>query len=326
METIRNYLETMFLNLPNTPEVLRAKSELWQMMEDKYNNLKSEGKSENEAIGIVIAEFGNLDEIADDLGIHNVVKHSEDITTRSIPLDQVKEFLHDRASHGFKISLGVFLCIISITGMLFTDGTSLNNAWGLLFMFLSIAAGVVLFIYSSICMQKWDFLKKEPCTLDFATTTYVHEQKEHYRPTYAILLTVGVALCILSFLPAAVMDELNLKIYWISRYNLAPILMFVMVAIGVFMIVLANYINGSYNQMLYLNDRSTVGGNFVSSQKETAHYINPFAETLMSVYWTTVTCLYLCWSFLTFGWEYTWLIWPIASVIHTVLKSTLRKE
>ena len=39
METIRNYLETMFANMPNTPEVRRAKDELLQMMEDKYNEL-----------------------------------------------------------------------------------------------------------------------------------------------------------------------------------------------------------------------------------------------------------------------------------------------
>lgn len=42
MEAIRNYLETMFLNLPNTPEVYKAKNELWQMMEDKYTELKNE--------------------------------------------------------------------------------------------------------------------------------------------------------------------------------------------------------------------------------------------------------------------------------------------
>ena len=61
METIKNYLESMFLNLPNTPEVYKAKNELLQMMEDKYTELKGSGKSENEAIGIVISEFGNLD-------------------------------------------------------------------------------------------------------------------------------------------------------------------------------------------------------------------------------------------------------------------------
>lgn len=63
METIKNYLENMFSHLPNTPEVQKAKYELYQMMEDKYNELISEGKSDNEAIGIVISEFGNLDEL-----------------------------------------------------------------------------------------------------------------------------------------------------------------------------------------------------------------------------------------------------------------------
>ena len=75
MQAIRNYLETMFMNLPNTPEVLRAKEELWQMMEDKYTELKNEGKSENEAVGTVISEFGNLD----DLDIDTSVKSPEDI-------------------------------------------------------------------------------------------------------------------------------------------------------------------------------------------------------------------------------------------------------
>ena len=64
MDAIKNYLETMFLNLPNTPEVQKAKYELGQMMEDKYRELIADGKTENEAIGTVIAEFGNLDELA----------------------------------------------------------------------------------------------------------------------------------------------------------------------------------------------------------------------------------------------------------------------
>lgn len=34
----------MFLNLPNTPEVQKAKYELGQMMEDKYRELIADGK------------------------------------------------------------------------------------------------------------------------------------------------------------------------------------------------------------------------------------------------------------------------------------------
>ena len=67
METIRNYLSTMFAGLPDTPEVRRAYEELAAMMEDKYTELIAEGRSENEAVGTVISEFGNLEEIAQTL-------------------------------------------------------------------------------------------------------------------------------------------------------------------------------------------------------------------------------------------------------------------
>ena len=56
METIKNYLEAMFANMPRTADVEKAKAELLQMMEDKYNELISEGRTENEAVGTVISE------------------------------------------------------------------------------------------------------------------------------------------------------------------------------------------------------------------------------------------------------------------------------
>ena len=74
METIKNYLDSMFANLPNTASVLRAKEELLQMMEDKYTELIKDGKSENEAVGNVIAEFGNLSELAEKLSRTYAVK------------------------------------------------------------------------------------------------------------------------------------------------------------------------------------------------------------------------------------------------------------
>ena len=63
METIREYLNNMFAGLPDTPEVHRAYDELAAMMEDKYTELIEEGCSENEAVGTVISEFGNLEEL-----------------------------------------------------------------------------------------------------------------------------------------------------------------------------------------------------------------------------------------------------------------------
>ncbi len=74
MEAIREYLNNLFMSLPETPEVLRAKAELLEMMEDKYEELIQEGKTEKEAIGTVISEFGNLEELAEELGIDIYLK------------------------------------------------------------------------------------------------------------------------------------------------------------------------------------------------------------------------------------------------------------
>lgn len=98
METIKNYLENMFSHLPNTPEVQKAKYELYQMMEDKYNELISEGRSNNEAIGIVISEFGNLDELADSLGIKSFVDPGQAMpAAKTLSRETAAAFLRDSA-------------------------------------------------------------------------------------------------------------------------------------------------------------------------------------------------------------------------------------
>lgn len=99
METIKNYLENMFSHLPNTPEVQKAKYELYQMMEDKYNELISEGRSNNEAIGIVISEFGNLDELADSLGIKSFVDPGQAMpAAKTLSRETAAAFLRDSAN------------------------------------------------------------------------------------------------------------------------------------------------------------------------------------------------------------------------------------
>ena len=77
MDAIKEYIDNLFLGLPDTDEVRRAKAELLEMMEDKYEELLSEGKSEEEAVGVIISEFGNLEEIAEELGISEQLKQTK---------------------------------------------------------------------------------------------------------------------------------------------------------------------------------------------------------------------------------------------------------
>ena len=318
METIRGYLETMFQNMPNLPQVQKAKYELGQMMEDKYQELMEEGKNENEAVAIVISEFGNLDELAEELGIETVV--SEDaIQSRKISLEEAKQYIQDQIGAGYKTALGVLFCIMAPCGPILADGYQNDavEAVGVIVLFLLVAAAVGLFVFAHMSMGKWKFLKQQSCSIDFITAEYVNNEKENFRMTNALMITIGVVLCVFSVIPVIVFDELIRGLY-MEEYGVS--LMFLSVAIGVFLFVAAGNKKKAYETMLRLNAKGTMGAAFVPSQKTQLHYKNKNVEEAMSVYWETVTCIYLCWSFLSFDWGSTWIIWPVAAIASKMIQ------
>lgn len=331
METIRIYLENMFINLPGTPQVYKAKEELLSMMEDKYLELKAEGKTENEAIGIVISEFGNLEEIASDLGLDKIINNENTNSALKLTLEEVKSYLSDYARHAMLISVGVMLCILSVCGPIFTDAyvsaENVNDNFfdfdvigaSVLFVFVAIAVGC--FVFSSISIGKWKKLEKNQYMIDFSTSEYVNNIWEKEKLGYAFKMTLGVVLCVLSVVPSIIASAVSYD-YGVLD-DISGGLLFIFVAIGVCLIVQANIRRGSLNRMLNLNDRNLVGGNYTTGQKEKVHYSNKNVEAVMSVFWPTVTCIYLCISFLTFSWGITWIIWPIAGIIHSLIKNTM---
>ena len=324
METIKNYLDAMFTNMPDTPQVRKAKDELLQMMEDKYRELKEQGVSENTAIGTVISEFGNLDELADELNLKSEVESKRMEETehprRFVSMDEIKDFLLAKRRSAVLVGLGVFFCIISVCGPIISDmyeGGEWNEAVGVGFMFVLIALAVGFFVYNGITMNRWDYLKKEPCRIDKGTVDYVKEKSRGFVTTHALCVTVGVVLCVICWLPAAFMDNFR------GMDNLGGALLFVLVALGVFLIIYANKISGSFDMILEINDEGTMGGRY---SDEDVRYTNKTVRTIMEVYWPTVTCVYLIVSFLTFRWGITWIIWPVAGVAHKIIQIIFAEE
>ncbi len=325
METIRNYLESMFANLPNTADVLKAKTELLQMMEDKYDELISEGKTVNEAIGIVISEFGNLDELAETLGIENIVRERVQFQGITLGRDQVSSYIEDSEKSILKKSIGVMLCIISpivfIIAVIFIDRKGIVERVPLgiatAVFFCMLAAAIFIFVFTNIRMEKWKFIRKQPCEIDYAAAEYIHNLRESGRMSYAMLKTIGIILCVICFVSAAVMGAVGVS--YTVMYACAALL-FVFVGIGVMLLINANGRESTYMQLLRMNDRSKVSGNYVSSQEDEI-YANETLTKVMSVYYQTVLCIYLCWSFLTFAWYITWIIWPVAAILRRIIRS-----
>jgi hypothetical protein len=250
---------------------------------------------------------------------------------KTLSLDQAKSYLAEAGKSAYRTALGVMLCVLSVCGPIFFDAFTafypqkgnLLDACGVSIMFVLIGIAVGLFIYSSVQMSHWNYLKKESFVTDFSTTEYLHREMEHYKSTYALLLTIGIILCILSVIPSIILDALDIYVDFWS--NASGGFVFILVAIGVFLIVMVSTKLSSYKTLLHLNQQDTVGGNYVPSQTNEPQYMNQTIAAIMSVYWPTVTCLYLIWSFLTFDFWISWIIWPIAAIIHSLIKNLLRK-
>ena len=216
------------------------------------------------------------------------------------------------------MGLGVFLCITSVCSPIIGDMLNLRDWVKVSPMFIMIAAAVAIFIFSNTSMSKWYFLNQQPCQIDMLTANYLHEEKIKYSSTHALRLSIGIILCILCWLPTMMFDNLY------AYEDIGSVFLFILVGIGVFMIIITSIKRNSYDTLLTLNDINTISGNYVEDQKPV--YINSTVQFIMDIYWPTVTCIYLIWSFITFAWWRTWFIWPIAGIIHSVLKKNLSKE
>ena len=143
-----------------------------------------------------------------------------------------------------------------------------------------------------------------------------HDRRNMYRTTHAALLSVGIIFCVLCAVPAVLMDALHLPSFMDDISGAAVL---AIVAIGVFMIGSTSMKMGSFRTLLKLNDSNSIGGQYVDYQKQ-ENYSNKTVAAFMSVYWPTISCIYLVWSFLSFDWYITWIIWPFAAIIHSFLK------
>lgn len=314
MNTIRNYLDNMFLGLPQTEDVKRAKKELLAMMEDKYNELKSSGKTENEAIGIVISEFGNLDELGDTLGIKQVVGNKTDV--QLVSYEEAKNYIEDSKATAPKTALGVLLCIISpITLLLLIGLRELNLvnvkedlliAAGLVVLICLVATGVSYFIRFSSKLEKYDNLKVNLFELDYETEQMVRKIQKQEEQTYKSAVSISVVCYILSALPIIITPLIS-EVEGFSVISLVVTL--IIVALSTYNIINKSGSNEACNVLLQEGDYSVK----IKSNKT--------FRTVSKVYWCVIVAVYLGYSFITNNWAMSWIIWPVAGVLFGAIKA-----
>lgn len=320
METIISYIDNLFRNYPDTEQVRKVREEMLAGMEDKYNELKAEGKSENEAIGIVISEFGSIDELAEELGLERNVStqtlvQEDDRPEMKLTLEQAKNYISMQTDFGVKIGIGVVLCILSpviscITEALAMGGfisEHISEAFGSVSLFLMVAVAVGIFVTSGISMSKYEDYKKCRILLDYGTKTLITEQFEKYSKVFGTKIATGIVLCILSVIPTVLLDTFfeGTAFEWIAEMAGGSI--FIFVSAGVFLFITAGMKQGAYEVLLGKGD--------YAPEKQHKRKGEKIIGVIAAIYWPVMVAVYLIWSFATYEWEITWVIWPVAGVI-----------
>ena len=329
METIRSYIDNLFRSYPHTPKVQKARAELLEIMEDKYNELKSQGRSENEAIGIVISEFGNMEEIAAELEADTFLDSRKDGDDREVyPMnsDQVKEFVTKQIFGGNLIALGVALCIlapgmaciITTLGDVGVFPRALADTLGGIWLIGMVAVGVGILIIQGLAIDSREKrVKGKKILLDYSTRSYVESELEAFGKQFGIRIAAGVVLCIVSVLPAVLLDALSAGEAGYS--DLSGAFLFFLVAAGVSCFITAGVRKDSYEILLGIGKVSAPSG------KE-----DKVMSVVSSVYWLTVTLIYLLWSFYNNAWVTSWVIWPVAGIafgiVSVIVKAVTGKE
>ncbi len=309
MDTIRSYLDNMFAGLPKTKDVLRAKEELLGMMEDKYQELKDSGKTENEAVGIVISEFGNLEELAEALGIKGVLEQKTELPLVSI--DRARSYLEDARETAPKTAVGVWFCIMSpvllITLLGLTEAGIIGmkeeyaTALGLTVLLMLVAVGVSFFLRYSGKMEKYNDLRQMPFSLDYQTELMVRDIKKQDEPVYKSAVSISVIAYILSALPILI-TSLLIEEDGASILSVAVTL--IIVACATYNIIRNS---GAYDACMVLLQEEDYAA---------SHKTNKVYKAVSSLYWIIVTAIYLGYSFVTNKWGISWVIWPIAGVLY----------
>ena len=349
METIRTYLENMFARLPQTPQIIRLENDMLRTMEDKYEELKSEGKSENEAVGIVISEFGNIDELLAELDLQAPEgsigsqegresarsgqdgslfssEKSEDsgscgTGSQAIYLDQEQadQIIRDKIRISRIMAFGISLFLLGPAFLFLVRG--------LLLMILPLAVclilGLILTIYAGSLSVQYRPLKEAPLIIAPSLRDHICRQREEFAPQYAVMLAIGILLALfspLSFVFVPLSTDRTADAFSQYQYELytSSFFLLLFLAIALYLFLTAHAQKKVYALLLKEEDRIEKAGSRLREEG--------ILRGILSSYWPLVFCVYFLISFYLGIWAISWLIyWPIAPAVQKALYGRLHQ-
>ncbi len=260
--------------------------------------------------------------LKDDMTEDNTVIDDEMVNiTKKVAWKQedVDSYIEHLDKYSRLTSVGVVICILGVINLILFGGMSEYHVLpleeniaitiGLVGMFLMIALAVGIFIVTGNNHEKYSIVSRNEVYIDNRLKDHVKEIKESYQTRYNVAITTGVIFCILAVVPLIVggiaeqNDELLISLV---------ILMLFIISIATYLFVRVSIKYDGYKDLLSLKTLS----------KE-ANEVKEVTDQVTTIYWAIVVGIYLGWSFYTNNWGLTWIVFPVAGVLSSVVPNII---
>lgn len=227
-------------------------------------------------------------------------------TGRRLSATELSEVAAVAHKHSIICAIATALCVLSpvvlivLAGLCSSRGLdeTIAAGVGLCVFLVMVALAVVLFVLSG----KTSFADYNP---DEASKALLRTQISRRKSFFVTLTAIACGLCVLSPIPLLVAVFGNVESLVCPMVGV----LFAIVAIAVFIFVYVYVFVKSY--------RMATGECTEDGGKKSVR------DKIQSMYWMLVVVAYFVWSFITFNWGFTWIIWPIAAVVSAVISIIL---
>lgn len=319
MDTLQAYIESLFSNIESSPEMLRIKAEMTQNMTEKYSDLIADGASEHEALGRVIAEFGDMDELVDEMNFAK--KETSQPKKTMIPflsMPEINQYIAQKTQLGLLNGLATFIIIASVAlfislQAIFGEDRPGIDAIGITVILVATVISVAVFLISHKRSKDLAWIEKGDYTLKSHQRREIENLAQNFRRTHTITTIIGIALVILPVIPIIIVDSLDLS----EQVQLMPVsgLIFCTGA-AAFLFIYSGNIQSLYQRLLSAPDFDTV------NQAPEKHRRKVEANRIFdNVYWPLVLIIYFIWSIQSGDWHITWLIFIAANIFEHLLRT-----
>lgn len=303
-----NYVDSVFEKLPQNLNMLKLKQEILSSMEERYCQLLTESKTQQQAIAQVLAELGNID----DYLIKNDSSTEEFDFEKNVlhwSRDETETFKTHRSMFSLASAIGVFLIVIAPVFALLIQKSatylpllsSLRSSQLILFSLIPVllltAVAIGLFVHFGIKELTFG-IGENVISVDSNTRSNLIQEKNEFKPQFIKGMTSGILFCVAG-LVFLLMPLLFVEFdpFW----SLIFILSFM--AMGAFLFTFSSMIYVTYHKLLSIGHYSPKRAASERLTTKVAHLV-----------FLPAIAIYVILGLLFQTWSSGWMIFPILGI------------